>query len=219
VASFPSARTAAEASLLLGLIEHDKTHAALLTPLAERTGSIVRRGGAKAVAFTGMGTGQEMAAAAVALSRQLSAAGLKTILLDLDYRHAIIPDLMRLPAAQGLTDLVAGKADFAAIMQRDASSQLQVIRYGKVQPGSIAILAQRMENITRTLAGIYDAVIIHAGEASPQSLLLMKGCGAAIIFATAERMAVLAPATQSLARQSISDVLAVHVDSALKLAA
>jgi succinoglycan biosynthesis transport protein ExoP len=219
IASIPSARTAAEASLLLGKLEHDRTHSALLTPLAERAIALVRQGGANAIAVTGMGTGREMAATAVALSRQLNAGGLKTILLDLDCRHSIIPDLMRLPPAQGLTDLVAGKADFAAIMQRDASSQLQVIRCGEVQPESTAALAQRMENITRTLAGIYDAVVIHVGEASPQSLLLMKSCGAAIIFATAERIPALAPAAQTLAAQGITYVLAVHVDSALKIAA
>jgi uncharacterized protein involved in exopolysaccharide biosynthesis/Mrp family chromosome partitioning ATPase len=219
MASIPLARTAAEASLLLGMMEHGKTHSTLLTPLAERTIALIRQGGANAIAVAGMGTGREMAAAAVALSRKLGAGGLKTILLDLDCRHAVIPDLMRLPPAQGLTDLVAGKADFAAIMQRDASSQLQVIRCGEARPESIAALAQRMENITRTLAGIYDAVVIHLGEASPQSLPLMGGCGAAIIFATAERMPALAPAAKTLAARGITDVLAIHVDSALKLAA
>lgn len=201
------------------MVEHDKTHAALLTPLAERTIALIGQGGAKAIAFAGMGAGQEMAAAAVALSRKLSGEGLKTILLDLDCRHAIIPDLMRLPPAQGFADLVAGQADFAAIMQRDANSQLQVIRCGKHQLDSVTILAQRMENITRTLAGIYDAVIIHVGEASPQSLLLMKGCDAAVIFASAERMPALTPAAQTLTAQGIAHVLAVRVDSALKLAA
>lgn len=219
IGSIPSARSAAEASLLLGMVEHDKTHAALLTPLAERTIALIGQGGAKAIAFAGMGAGQEMAAAAVALSRKLSGEGLKTILLDLDCRHAIIPDLMRLPPAQGFADLVAGQADFAAIMQRDANSQLQVIRCGKHQLDSVTILAQRMENITRTLAGIYDAVIIHVGEASPQSLLLMKGCDAAVIFASAERMPALTPAAQTLTAQGIAHVLAVRVDSALKLAA
>jgi succinoglycan biosynthesis transport protein ExoP len=219
VTSIPSARSTAEASLLLGLVEPDKTHSALLTPLAERTIALLRKGGNNAVAVTGMGTGHEMAAAALALSRKLSAEGLKTILLDLDCRHTIIPDLMQLPSVQGLTDLLAGQADFAAIMQRDASTQLQVIRCGKVQPDSAAFLAQRMENITRTLAGIYDAVIVHVGEASPQSLRLMQGCGAAIIFASAERMGALAPAVQTLTARGVADVLAVRIDSALKLAA
>ncbi len=219
IASIPSARSAAEASLLLSMVELDRTHSALLTPLAERTIALVGQGGTKAIAVAGMGAGQEMAAATVALSRKLSSGGLKTILLDLDCRHAIIPELMRLPPAQGFTDLVAGRADFSAIMQRDANSQLQVIRCGKHQPDSVTILAQRMENITRTLVGIYDAVIIHVGEASPQSLLLMKGCDAAVIFATAERMPALTPAAQTLAAQGIANVLAVRVDSALKLAA
>jgi uncharacterized protein involved in exopolysaccharide biosynthesis/Mrp family chromosome partitioning ATPase len=219
VTSIPLARSAAEASLLLSMVEHEKTHGALLTPLAERTIALIGQGGTKAIAVVGMGAGQEMAAAAVALSRRLSGEGLKTILLDLDCRHAIIPDLMRLPSAQGFTDLVAGQADFAAIMQRDANSELQVIRCGKSQPHSVTILAQRMENITRTLAGIYDAVIIHVGEASPQSLLLMKGCDTAVIFASTDRLPALTPAAQTLAAQGITDVLTVRVDSALKLAA
>jgi Mrp family chromosome partitioning ATPase len=201
------------------MMEQDKAHAALLTPLAERTRNLVKQGSARAIAVAGMGAGQEIAAAAVVLARKLSGEGLKTILLDLDYRHAIIPDLMRLPPAQGFIDLVSGQADFAAIMQRDTNSELQIIRCGKQPLDSVTILAQRMENITRTLAGIYDAVIINVGEASPQSLLLMKGCDAAVIFATAERMPALTPAAQTLARQGIVEVLAVHVDSALKLAA
>ena len=62
-------------------------------------------------------------------------------------------------------DLIAGTADVSKIIVRDAKSTVHAIRLGHATHPS-HVLGERMPAILTSLAGIYDVVILNAGEAS-----------------------------------------------------
>jgi Mrp family chromosome partitioning ATPase len=208
-----------EARKLLAEGQSESTYAQALQRLTVPVVDAVAIGKTRAIACVGVGAGHEVAVTALSLARALAAHGRKTILLDLDGHHGLIPDLLELPFAPGLADLVSGRTDFAHAIQKDHASNLQIIRRGTAQGAAADLLLNRTESITRTLAGIYEAVIVHVGEASPAALRLMRGCQAAVLIAPGQRFADLGPATESLKGQGIAQVWAIRADGFLKQAA
>ena len=217
--TIPAARTLTEARLLLGEAQGSTGFASAIEQLATPMTKLLQSGKLRAVAITSVGAGHEVAVTTLCLARALSNSGLKTILLDLDGRHALVPDLMELPFAPGLSELVAGQTDFAKAIQKDGASPLQIIRRGNAAAGAAGQIGARMESVTRTLSGIYEAVIVHTAEASPDALMFMRGCQAAVLMAPASRMRDLGPAAATLRAQGLSQIWAVKADGVLQQAA
>jgi uncharacterized protein involved in exopolysaccharide biosynthesis len=215
LATIPFARTHTEARALLAAAHVEADYGLALQHVLAPIATILSSGKARAIAVASVGAGHEAAVTTLALAQALAGSGKKTILLDLDSRHALIPDLMELSYAPGLGELVSGQADFARVIQKDTASSLQIIRRGN----AAAPLGQRMEGITRTLSGIYEAVIVYAGDAAPEALSHMRGCQAAVLISPAARLRNLGPAAQTLRSQGISTVIAIKVDGFLQQAA
>lgn len=180
---------------------------------------ILKQGRTKRIAVAGIGAGNEQAYAAVALSRTLAENGLRTILIDLEPRRSVISDLMALEPAPGLSDLLADSVALADVIQRDPKSPLQVIRRGEELRDGSPDLAWGAEALIATLAETHDAVIVHAGEAARNALTLMKGCGAAVIVAAAQRAADLPAAARTLKSNGMTNVLTIQVRNPAMLVA
>ena len=100
--------------------------------------------------------------AAVAVSRGLSRQG-RAILVAADagdeaYHQLLPPGAGRL---KGLTDFIAGEAEFAQIIDRDAESRLHVIPAGRVIPAGLGGDAPwgEMSSVVDALAQTYDFVV------------------------------------------------------------
>jgi polysaccharide biosynthesis transport protein len=219
LATTPSARTAGEARDLLNLMSSGNSLSASFEQLTSQLQALNRKGALKAFAVAGVGAGLEVAASSLALGRDLANAGFKTILIDLDAQRSLIPDLMELPFAPGIAELVSGQADFGKTIQRDKHSSLQVIRHGGNAAGIAAQLAHRMESVTRTLSTIYDVVLLHTGEASPSTLSVVKGCNAILLYAPKQRQRDAAEAASTLRSNGIENVYIVDVEGPLQQAA
>ena len=141
------------------------------------------------------------------------------MLVDLEASNPLIPDLLDMPPAPGLSELIAGKADFTKTIQRDAASGLQIIRHGLEGMTPDALLSQRMEAVTKTLIGIYDMVLLHVGEATPNTLSVVKGCSAAVLYAPGKRHRDAAAAAFTLKAHGIRDVSIVNVEMPVPAAA
>lgn len=215
----PSARTAVEARDLLSTLFSGEGASQPFEQLATQLRTLNRNGALKACAVVGVGAGLEVAASSLALGRDLAQAGLKTILIDLDSQRSLIPDLMELPYAPGIAELVSGQTDFGKAIQRDAYSNLQVIRHGGSAIGIATQLAQRMESVTKTLSTIYDVVLLHVGEASPSTLNVVRGCNATLLYAPRHRQNDAAAAAATLKSSGIENVYLVHVEGPLQQAA
>ena len=219
LAQVPTARNAMEARALLDSFVDNQDSATALQALLALVQNQQQRGKSIAMATVGVGGGFEVAATTLALARGLSQAGIKTMLIDLDKRGSVIADLMELPFSHGMAELVAGTTDFTKTIQRDPQSSLQIIRYGTDTPQWETLLGLRMASVTETLVGIYEVVLIHAGEASPATLNIVRGCSTVLIYAPSTRQRDATAAAGTLKSRGIENVNLVRVDGPMLVAA
>ena len=219
LASIPQARSGLEATALLAALSAGGTQHNTLGQLAMHLQAMRGRGLFKACAIASLGASQEVPALALALGRHLANNGVKTVLVDLEGHRALLPDLIGLPYAPGLTDLLTGTSDFSRAIQRDAASELQFIRHGRFELAAEAQLQQRMEAITKTLTGIYDVVLLNAGEASPTMLNTVRGCSTVLLNVPLNRKKDGVAAAASLKAKGFDHVFLVQVEGLQQAAA
>jgi polysaccharide biosynthesis transport protein len=219
LASLPQARSGLEARSLMAALAKGGSLNDTMLQLSEQLQAMISKGTLKGLAVTRVGGDLEVATSTLVLGRSLAQAGVKTILVDLDATRGLIADLMDMPHAPGLTDLLSGHADFSKAIQRDTQTEMQFLRHGVVDGVSNAQLPQRMEAITRTLTGIFDVVLLHVGDASPAMLQLAKGCSTVLIHATAARKRDALAAAATLKAKGFDNVFLIHVEGLQKVAA
>jgi polysaccharide biosynthesis transport protein len=219
LASLPQVRSMSEAKSLLASLSENGSMSDTMRRLSNQVQAMHESGMLKACAMTSVGGALEGATTAIALSRSLALADIKTILIDLDGARGVIEDLMELPTAPGITDLLEGSADFSKAIQRDSQTELQVLRHGAATGAIAAQVPQRMEAITRTLTSIYEVVIIHIGEASPSMLFSARGCTTVLVNAPLSRKADALAAGATLKSKGFDQVFLIQVEDALKAAA
>jgi polysaccharide biosynthesis transport protein len=219
LASIPQARSTLDAHALLAALAAGGAVHDTLRNLSLHVQSMSTAGTFKACTIASVGGGNEAAALSLALARDLADSGLKTVLVDLVAQNSVMPDLIALPYAPGLTDLLTGTSDFSKAIQRDRTSSLQFIRHGKMDALAVAQLPLRMEAITKTLSGIYDVVLLLAGEASPAMLQLAKGCNTVLVHAPVHRKRDAVAAANTLKSNGFESVFLIQVDGMQQAAA
>ncbi len=219
LASVPQARSGIEARALMAALAQGGSMNETMTHLSGQLQKMLGKGAMKACALTSVGGGLEVATSALALGRNLADAGVKTILIDLEPTRGLIADLMELPHAPGLTELLNGASDFSKAIQRDGQSELQFLRHGSAAAASTAQLPLRMETITRTLMEIYDIVLVHVGEASPVMLQLARGCSTVLLLTPAVRKRDAIAAAATLKANGFDNVFMINVEEPQREAA
>jgi polysaccharide biosynthesis transport protein len=219
LASIPQARSRLEAqALIASLADGGAMHATLLQ-VSMQFQAMRSKGSFKSCAIAGIGGGCEVPAMTLALARNLADSGLKTILVDLESQSSLLPDLLELPYAPGLTELLSGGSDFSKAIQRDRASDLQFLRHGSRDLLNDAQLPNRMEAITKTLMGIYDIVLLHVGDATPSMLQLTKGCSTVLVSAPSSRKKDAVAAMSTLKSKGFENVFLIQVEGAQQVAA
>ncbi|MCO5158943.1 MAG: exopolysaccharide transport family protein [Aquamicrobium sp.] len=114
--------------------------------------------------------GDEATAVSVMVARELADAGLKTLYLDLTWSGA--PSAAMLDSARhpGITDLLAGQAQFADIIHGDLYSACHVTPAGTADPVKAMRAADRLPMILDALDGTYDIVVIECGATDAQTI-------------------------------------------------
>jgi polysaccharide biosynthesis transport protein len=205
-------------SLLMALGSGGSQHAKL-GKLSLNLQAMRNQGAMQGLVLTGVGGGSEVGVLSLAIARQFADSGLKTILVDLDAKGSLLPDMLELSHAPGLTELLAGSSDFSKAIQRDKASNLQILRYGSRDQASTTQLVKRMQSVTTTLQGIYDVVILYAGEASPATPQMVKGCNTVLLNAPYLRSKDAAAAAATLKAKGFQHVFLVQIDEAQQDAA
>ena len=153
------------------------------------------------------------ALAIMAIGRALASKGEKVIALDVAPPGSGFEAVSQLPPAPGLTDLVAGTADFTKVVGRDTASNLHVIRLGQYPSvESQAQLATKLATIVEALRGIYGFVLLHVGEAQSASAPLVAASDVAIIMAGAARIGDAERAAGTLEQAGQVKVLLLKLD-------
>lgn len=162
----------------------------------------------KRFAVVSVGTGSAVSAAAtVAIARAVSSRGKRVMMLDLTPAEVGSYTLAGLASGPGLVDLLTAKADFTGIVARDPASAAHIVRFGmNSSPTAVAMLAGKLDQILGTLNGIYDVVIVNAGELSSSAQIMAGKVPAALLLAPAVRQREVAMAVQALKTSGMNAV-------------
>ncbi|MEO0636321.1 MAG: Wzz/FepE/Etk N-terminal domain-containing protein [Pseudomonadota bacterium] len=115
--------------------------------------------------------GEVAAHSTIELARSLAAAGSSVALIDASGTWTGTSALLNIADVAGLTDILAGRASFGDIIQRDRKTALNVVGSGRASLQEAERGAGRLPMILDALSENYDMLVVDCGRA--------KGAGAA----------------------------------------
>jgi uncharacterized protein involved in exopolysaccharide biosynthesis/Mrp family chromosome partitioning ATPase len=137
--------------------------------------------------------GDEAAATAVLVAREVADAGLRVLLLDLTTSGAASRPMLDSGRFPGITNLLASEAQFTEVIHADHYSDCHVIPVGTADPVHAMRAADRLPIILESLTTAYDVVIVECGPADAASIGRLVAEGTEIL------VSVLSPADAVLA--------------------
>ena len=164
-------------------------------------------------AITSIGGGAgDTSLAAVALARAMAQLGRRVVIVDLSRVDSWLENLCAVAAGPGVADLVNGEAAFTKVIGRDAKSAVHLLRFGQDHSArAMALLDERIGSVLAALGNSYDAVIVHAGEATPETPALLRKCEAVLVLAPAMRLADATAAVKALSESGVHAVCHVLI--------
>jgi exopolysaccharide transport family protein len=125
--------------------------------------------------------GDEAAASAVMVAREMADAGLRVLLLDLTASGAASRPMLESAAYSGITNLLASEAQFADVIHADLYSDCHVIPVGTADPMRAMRAADRLPIIMDSLTTAYDVVVVECGPADPEAIRRLVGSGTEVL--------------------------------------
>ena len=130
--------------------------------------------------------GDEAAATAVMLAREVSDAGLRVLLLDLTASGAASLPMLESTSYPGITNLLASEAQFTDVIHADLYSDCHVIPVGTADPARAMRAVDRLPIIMESLTTAYDVVVVECGPAEPDAVKRLVGPGTEILVSVLE---------------------------------
>ncbi|MEI9427298.1 GumC family protein [Mesorhizobium sp. Cs1299R1N3] len=119
--------------------------------------------------------GDEAAASAILVAREVSDAGLRVLLLDLTASGAASRPMLDSGLFPGITNLLASQAQFSDVIHADLYSDCHVIPVGTADPVRAMRAADRLPIIMQSLTTAYDLVVVECGPADAQGIGRLGG--------------------------------------------
>ncbi|RWC75479.1 MAG: chain-length determining protein [Mesorhizobium sp.] len=119
--------------------------------------------------------GDEAAASAILVAREVSDAGLRVLLLDLTASGAASRPMLDSGLFPGITNLLASQAQFSDVIHADLYSDCHVIPVGTADPVRAMRAADRLPIIMQSLTTAYDLVVVECGPADAQGISRLGG--------------------------------------------
>ncbi|TPO13116.1 exopolysaccharide transport family protein [Mesorhizobium sp. B1-1-5] len=130
--------------------------------------------------------GDEAAASAVLVAREVSDAGLRVLLLDLTASGAASRPMLDSSLFPGITNLLASEAQFSDVIHPDLYSDAHVIPVGTADPVRAMRAADRLPIIMQSLTTAYDLVVVECGPADAQGIGRLVGGGTEVFLSMLE---------------------------------
>ena len=146
--------------------------------------------GASALVVTSARQGQGKTTTAVNLALAIAEQRKRVVLVDADLRRPAVADVARLEASVGLTTVLVGQASIDDVVQKWASSTLDVITSGKLPPNPLQLVdSQGMFDLLSELRARYDVVVVDSPPllAVADAAVLSQHVDGAIVTVTAGR--------------------------------
>ena len=103
--------------------------------------------------------GQEAVAANLAVV--MAKTGVRTLLLDCDFRTPVLQEVFQLPN-RGLTDCLAAEADYHEFVQKVADTDLDIVTSGAAVTNAGELLSgQKMQELLQAVRSEYDYVFVN----------------------------------------------------------
>ncbi len=130
--------------------------------------------------------GDEAAAAAVMVAREVADAGLRVLLLDLTSNGAASRPMLESAVYPGITNLLASEAQFSDVIHADLYSDCHVIPLGTADPERAMRAADRLPIIMNSLTTAYDVVVVECGPADAEGIRRLVSDGTEILVSVLE---------------------------------
>lgn len=114
--------------------------------------------------------GDEAAAAAVLVAREVADSGLRALLLDLTSSGAASRPMLESGVYPGITNLLASEAQFTDVIHADLYSECHVIPVGTADPERAMRAIDRLPIIMNSLTTAYDVVVVECGPADADAI-------------------------------------------------
>ncbi|RWK43865.1 exopolysaccharide transport family protein [Mesorhizobium sp.] len=153
--------------------------------------------------------GDEAAASAVLVAREVSDAGLRVLLLDLTASGAASRPTLDSRLFPGITDLLASEAQFSDVIHADLYSDCHVIPVGNADPVRAMRAADRLPIIMQSLTTAYDLVVVECGPTDAQGISRLVGEGTEVFLSLLEPNDEVAQAAVELIEAGYPDLTLV----------
>lgn len=153
--------------------------------------------------------GDEAAASAVLVAREVSDAGLRVLLLDLTASGAASRPMLDSGLFPGITNLLASEAQFSDVIHPDLYSDCHVIPVGTADPVRAMRAADRLPIIMQSLTTAYDLVVVECGPADAQGISRLVGEGTEVFLSMLEPDDEVAQAAVELIESGYPDLTLV----------
>ncbi|TIL37798.1 MAG: chain-length determining protein [Mesorhizobium sp.] len=153
--------------------------------------------------------GDEAAASAVLVARDVSDTGLRVLLLDLTASGAASRPTLDSRLFPGITDLLASEAQFSDVIHADLYSDCHVIPVGNADPVRAMRAADRLPIIMQSLTTAYDLVVVECGPTDAQGISRLVGEGTEVFLSLLEPNDEVAQAAVELIESGYPDLTLV----------
>jgi exopolysaccharide transport family protein len=153
--------------------------------------------------------GDEAAASAVLVAREVSDAGLRVLLLDLTASGAATLPMLDSVAYPGITNLLASEAQFTEAIHTDHYSHCHVMPVGTADPARAMRAADRLPIIMQSLTSAYDVVVVECGPADAEGIRRLVADGTEIMVSVLEPDEQIAAAAEELKAGGYDHVMLV----------
>jgi len=151
----------------------------------ERAAEKLIAGGASRAIFVSP-EGDEAAASAILVAREVADAGLRVLLLDLTSTGAASLPMLESAAYPGITNLLASEAQFSDVIHGDLYSDCHVIPVGTADPARAMRAIDRLPIIMNSLTTAYDVVVVECGPADAEGIRRIAQDGAEVLISVLE---------------------------------
>jgi Mrp family chromosome partitioning ATPase len=157
-----------------------------LTPASiEDAAEMLIAGGATKALFVSP-DGDEGAAVAVLVAREVSDAGLRVVILDLTVSGAVSRATLESVNHVGVTDLLVSEAGFTEAVHVDHYSDCDILPVGTADPVRAMQASARLPVIVRSLTSAYDLVVVECGATDADGIRALLAEGTEMLVSAVE---------------------------------
>jgi len=153
--------------------------------------------------------GDDAAATAVLVAREVADSGLRVLLLDLTASGAAAGPMLDGGRYPGITNLLASEAQFTDVIRADHYSDCDVMPVGTADPARAMRAADRLPIIMESLTTAYDLVVVECGPADAGEITRLVGDGTEVLVSFLHHDDEIAYVADGLRAGGYEDVILV----------